>query len=316
MFNGFLAESYLIYNLKENDYQKYLSDYQRAKCRFINGDYSIILNDKLVFENMLKPYIRTPETAAIILKGKFYSMNKDLDISNVENLLEYCSGVNKLILKPYRDSDGGRGIFVLSIKNKKIYLNQKEHSIIEFLELVKELNFYMVSEFIYQNDFSNSLYPHSVNTIRILTMTYPDTNEPFLATSVYRIGTDESAPVDNWSSGGISVQIDLSSGELSKGIIFKGTKELKYVNSHPNTNAQIKGEKIPNWYEVKRQVLRTAKQFPYLKYIAWDIILGDDDKIIILEGNNCSDVNLLQAHEPLLVNKDVYDFYKFHKIIR
>lgn len=49
-------------------------------------------------------------------------------------------------------------------------------------------------------------------------------------------------------------------------------------------------------------------------YVGWDIIVTDDGYKII-EGNNYSDVNLLQIHRPLLADPRVRRFYLYHGII-
>jgi hypothetical protein len=46
LMRGFFSESHVIYNLRKNDINQYLSDYDRLKTSLINDKYSIILNDK------------------------------------------------------------------------------------------------------------------------------------------------------------------------------------------------------------------------------------------------------------------------------
>lgn len=314
MLKGFLSDSYLLYNLKENSYKSYLSDYHRAKCRFINGSYSIILNDKLVFENVIAPYSRTPKTFAKVLQGEIYPIKRNNLITNIQDIFVYCLENDKLVFKPFKNSDGGRGVFVVSCKNNELYINEQVYTKESFNRLIKQLDNYMISEYINQGNFSKSLYYGSVNTVRILTMTNPSTLKPFIASAVYRIGTKASAPVDNWSTNGISCQIDLQLGKLSSGIIFKDRENIEVIENHPNTCIALKGKIVPNWDSIKKEVLRLAENLSSIPYIAWDIIVTEEE-IVILEGNNCSDVNLIQVHEPLLTNKDVHDFYRYHKII-
>lgn len=41
-----------------------------------------------------------------------------------------------------------------------------------------------------------------------------------------------------------------------------------------------------------------------------------DEGVKVIEGNNYSDVNILQIHQPLLNNEKVKRFYKYYGIIR
>jgi len=313
MFKGFLAESYLIYDFQTNDFRYYLSDYERAKSRFINGSSATLLNDKIIFEDAFSPYIYVPKTIATIYEGNFLPTFKLPEVSDIDDLINHCSNDEKVVFKPYKESDGGRGVFFLSVVNGHIYLDSEKVTKKELIQRIEGLNNYIVSEYIYQDEFSSSFYPDTANTIRILSMRDPYTKKPFIAYSVYRIGTKKSAPIDAWFAGGVCSKIDISTGELGKGVLIDKGKKT-YVDYHPDTKAKITGTFIPNWEEVKKKVLSASTNFPDLKYVAWDIVIGKND-IVALEGNNCSNVNFLQVHEPLLVNKKVNEFYKFHGII-
>src|SRR5699024_10292883 len=50
---GFSSEKYYLYNFKENNHRKYLSDYQRQKTYKINNKYSIVIDDKILYIKIL-----------------------------------------------------------------------------------------------------------------------------------------------------------------------------------------------------------------------------------------------------------------------
>ena len=78
----------------------------------------------------------------------------------------------------------------------------------------------------------------------------------------------------------------------------------------------IRGVSVPHWDEITTTILELAEQLPELPYIGWDLIVVTDGGFKILEGNTNSDVNLLQAHEPLLRSESTRAFYLEHDVIK
>lgn len=311
---GFLSESNTIYNLSINDRKQYLTDYQRRKTRFINGQSSYILSNKIVFDGMINQSVKTADIFYIILDGKIHSTKNSRNIVDFTSLLEHLDKYEKLIFKPFIESDGGRGIFLITINNGEILINNKCVTHQELKTKVEKMNNYIVCEFVQQGDYGQQLFNGVLNTIRIVTMIDPYKGDAFIATAVQRIGTEKCKPVDNWSSGGLSANIDVKTGVLGKAVTYPDNDVLSWYERHPDTHSQIEGVIVPNWTYIKNKVLNLSNQLPYLKYIGWDIVPLDED-ILIIEGNNCTDVNLLQVHKPLLSDEQVQQFYRYHGII-
>jgi len=264
---------------------------------------------------MISKFAKTTKIFSVILNGKIYGLDEESRIDSVENLFEYVKKTGKLILKPYIYSDGGRGVLLLeSDESGSISLNGSKITVNELSNVVCKMKRYIVCEYIVQSEYGKKLYSETVNTIRIVTMIDPKTKQPFIATAVQRIGTLQSNPVDNWSSGGLSALIDLETGVLGKAVRYPNSERLEWHQTHPDTGDPIEGIRVPNWGDIKDKILRISSKFPYLEYVGWDIVPFDDD-ILIIEANNCTDVNLLQVHRPLLRNEMITNFYKYYKII-
>ncbi|WP_042683469.1 sugar-transfer associated ATP-grasp domain-containing protein [Anaerosalibacter massiliensis] len=315
LFKGFLSKSYYLYDLKNNNFKDYVSDYERKKTRFINEEDARVLNNKIIFDNMVGNCVDTPTIYSIILNGKIYPYSEELVIDSSEALIEEIKKKGRIVLKPYAGTDGGRGIYICTFTNNNIYFNDTNMNKEEIHSLINKLNKYIITEYVEQHEYSSKIFPHSVNTIRIITMRDPYTQEVFIPIAVHRFGTSRTKNVDNWDRGGLSSEVNIDTGMLSKATFKPIDNKMIWYSNHPDTNAKIEGIAIPKWDSIKEKILLSANRVPFLKYVGWDVVVDKDQNIVIIEANNCSGVNVLQVHKPLLKNPQVKRYYNYHKIL-
>lgn len=119
--------------------------------------------------------------------------------------------------------------------------------------------------------------PSSLNTCRVWVIRRG--NQPAEVELAYlRMGRAGSA-VDNQSAGGIVAPIDLSSGRLAAAIDGLFTRQR--FARHPDHGAQIEGETIPYWEDVKLLAERCLTVFPGLRFAGADIAIGPEGPVII-----------------------------------
>ena len=83
---------------------------------------------------------------------------------------------------------------------------------------------------------------------------------------------------------------------------------------HPDSGAKIKGAVIPGWQDIKKEILALANKVSFMHFIAWDILVTEEG-ICIIEANTSSGVNIIQLWGGQR-NKELGDFYRYHKAIR
>lgn len=311
---GFSSDKRVLYNLKANNYKNYLSDYQRRKTFRINGKYAVTLKDKNVFEKLLKN-----SNMNIAIRNFGYIQNGNIHLDHKQEKLDSLIGIIKqqkqLIIKKI-SGGGGKGIYILSYNNGVISLNEEELSMNDFKEFVFRLDHYLIQEYISSADYSNKIYEGTINSIRILVMRDVKNNEPFIATAVHKFGSENTKPVDNVWNGGMTALVDLNTGILQKSAYHShNNQNIQWQSSHPDTGEEIEGTKIPHWEYVKQSVLGLTKQLNFLNYVGWDVAVTPEG-VKIIEGNNYSDVNILQIHQPLLIDDRVREFYQHYNIIK
>lgn len=311
---GFYSISGVLYNFEENDYKDYISDWKRIRqVSKINGDKRLVLDDMLLYHLFNKDNPKVPKLIAITNEGKLFEIS-DSDSTkeiSIEKFLDKAKLFPHGVIVKSQRGGGGANITKVQFKDNEFIFSGTCKSYDAFEKAINSSINFIVTEIINQTGFANEVYPKSLNTIRVLTMIDPETMKPFIAKAVQRFGTVDSEVVDNWTAGGISVDINIEKGVYGLGASYPKNKKVDWLKEHPNTKVKFFEESVPNWNLIKESVLKMSSEYFFLSYIGWDIVPMEDG-FLVLEGNTNSDVNLLQIHGGLLKNKRVREFYKYH----
>lgn len=306
--HGYLADQYVLYDFKHRSRKDYLSEFDWYRSRRINGDYSFVLNNKLVCADMLKQYTNVPRTLAS-KHGKSIILT-DGQIASRENLLRLFRREGKVIMKPVGYGKG-KGVHLICYQDGWYFLDNQSISEGKLVAFLGESKEWFLSEFVHQAKYLDQLYAETANTIRLITLRDTNTNRFKVFFAVQRIGTAKTIPVDNGSRGGLVAKIDLATGQLSEA---RSLHDLAVHKTHPDSGNPIQGVKIPRWQEMQREVLALSDQFPYLSFIAWDI-LATDEGFNVIEANTSSGVNIIQLWGGQK-RGELGAFYRAHGIIR
>ena len=303
---GFLPNKLDMYKFRENNWRLYINDRQILLTAYLNREYGIVIDDKYLSTLVLQPIVRIPETYAFIKDRRIYPVKTGDDPS----LASLVREKGKTILKP-TDKNCGQGISVLEFREGSFFRNNEPINPGDLETLPSEQGIYILSEYVQQSEFASRLYPETVNTVRIITMIDPESGDPFITGAVQKAGSSRSYPVDNLSAGGMSGLIDLPTGRLGK----VKMKPFNWLDVHPDTGLRLEGLVIPNWEELKSEILRLAGLLSAIPYIAWDIALVEDG-ICVIETNSWTELCMLQLDKPLCSDPAIRKFFRHHGINR
>lgn len=325
---GFLSRAAVLYDFERHDPGDYLSDYERyVETRRINGRFGIALDNKLLFHRLMGGFDdRLPDLYGLVEDGRFRPIAdpggrrgparplaewaEDSMAAGETRVLKWVlggGGQNVLLLTRTDDGNGdGDGGFRLN--GEPVHRD-------ELRERLAGLDEYVVTGFAEQAGYADALYPGATNTLRLVTMWDPEEDEPFVARGIHRIGTRESAPMDNWTQGGLSAEVDLETGELGEAVAYPDEGRLEWHETHPDSGRRIEGTPIPEWGAVRDHLLGMAETVPYLPYVGWDVVVTDDG-FEVIEANNYPGVKSLQVHRPLMTDERIRRFYASHGIRR
>ncbi len=237
-----------------------------------------------------------PETQIRCMNRLFYDQTYNI-ISNKEVIdILNKSDFSEFIIKPSIGSSGGRNILKFSIKNKKIFCNQKYFELSDFIR--KYNGNFLMQKKINQSSFFSNYFSNAINTIRICTYFSENSRKAHFLKAVYRMGINDMI-VDNQAFGGISC------GVFQNGLLHSYAID-KYGNKyfeHPNSKVKF-DEKILFFASMVEKALRLASKNYYHRLLGFDFCLTKNNDIKIIEINNKSiEINFCQLFGGSLFGK-------------
>lgn len=240
------------------------------------NDYktSLIYEDKSlveIFYSGIKD-LYFPKTIVLNCNGIWY--DGDRNIISKKQALDLLKDCGETIWKKTIDSSSGRSIMSCVIKNSiDIKSNLK---VCEILDIYSD-NF-IVQEKIYNCKEIRKIYDKSLNSLRVITYTID--GKIYHVPIVLRIG-QSSNEVDNIHAGGMFIGVS-DDGKLCKQAF---TEYQNVYYEHPDTHQKFQNYEIPSIDKVIEIAYKCHGRTPNLGLISWDFVVGDDNKIFLIEVN-------------------------------
>jgi hypothetical protein len=294
--NGFNSFCKSKYGLTKENAHLYLDTFRYKKNQpKYNGLFFRVIDNKALLPFLL-PKKLVCENYFIFDNGIFIGGNVQTEGSIDKYLIEEVKK-RPFIYKPVFSSLG-TGVIDLTEENIKRVLG--------FTRLKKKT--VIISEKLRNLPYSDHIFSGCTNTIRINLMRDPATNKLFLLDAKHKIGTEKSAPVDNWSKGGVLFYIDTKTGVI-RGGLQKVNNETISISRHPDSNFMITGTKIPNWNEAISDLLNELDKMAWLRYTGLDAVLSEDG-FKIIELNSLPDIEALQSRIPVFNDPRTRSFFE------
>ena len=264
-----------------------------TRVGFRRVDYRCLLADKFAFGKYLASLnFPTPAIQGLI-KDSMILWDQNRQPEGLSTLVE--KGDMDCFLK---DITGqcAIGVHKLKVEKGKAYLDQHPVE-------AKKLNVllggsWIIQPCIKQHSLMSLLYPDSVNTIRLVTISKDADPQPFSA--LIRIGAHGNF-CDNWAIGGLLGSVDINKGTISKYCIFKPGYGQS-VCRHPETNIVFENFVVPYFRQAVEMACQLHRYFYGIHSIGWDIAITPTGPIFI-EGNDNWEISMHQALEGPLKEK-------------
>ena len=221
------------------------------------------------YDNKSLYYQWTPEAVFPIayihnIDGEY--LNSNLQIISFEEVIAITKELSyPVVIKPNKDSGGGKNVFFPNTADELIAHLEKNKNVI-------------VQEKIRQHDFFNKYNKHGLNTIRIVLYRSVVDNRIHVLNTTLRMGLGGS--LDNETAGGIYTLIK-KDGSLNGYALNKdGTKYY----SHPDTGIDFNG-KLPDIENLWDLTKRITGQIYYARIVSLDACMDNDKKWRLVEAN-------------------------------
>lgn len=201
----------------------------------------------------------------------------DLRTADREAFAAFAKKVQRVFVKPRRDTCG-RGCSLVDCAT--------DEAIVALWAKCGDTDC-LVEEVIVQHADLAALNPLGVNPIRIVTFLGPDGTVRFpCGCATIRIGVDDS-PVVNFARGALEAAVDLETGR-----VFTAATDAfgGFYERHPVSGAPIDGHVIPRGRDLADFAVKLARVVPEVPFVGWDLTVGSDGRLVVIEGNPIPDI--------------------------
>jgi len=192
--------------------------------------------------------------------------------------------LNRAVIKDLAGMQGKNIFFITGVEAGEEFRFKIKEEWITKNELASLLGKgeFIIQEYLENGPFTATIYPRSINTFRIITFLTNDGNVKILG-ALLRAGIGHKM-VDNYHQGGLVIPIGLESGRM---IDYGYNYDCELFTEHPDTRFRFKGVEVPRWKELLQFVEKSARTFPMMRFLSWDIAYTDKG-FVILEANSGS----------------------------
>jgi len=240
-----------------------------------------IIRNKLAFGNYFESVaIPTPKLLCFNNKNIFEFKDKVTSVNSKEDIVKFykdvfkSTGNTEMFIRPL-SLQGGQDCFKLNLDDCDLKIDTYYNHLI--------FGSFVCSEVIKQHPEINKIYDKSINTIRILSFIDKEGNV-MLISAAMRFGMGGSV-VDNGSSGGFYVGVNLETGTLNnKGLQFNehgGAEPTK----HTDTDYVFGGFKIPFFNESCKLIKKALEHLP-TGFAGWDVAITPNGPTLIEANEN------------------------------
>lgn len=240
-----------------------------------------IFNNKNEFFERFKDY----------LGRDFLDMTKDV---SEQQFCEFAAKYDVIFAKP-QVGESGKGIERLKPADFE--------SLPAMYKYVKGKHFGTVEQELKQHEALNTLYPLSINSLRIVTLVCDG-----VAHCVYQVVKIGNAGkfVDNMENSGLACPLDPKTGDI---VGVAHTSSLVNYDTHPYTGVKLLGYNIPFVPEAIELCKKAALEVEGVRYIGWDVCITPDGPVLI-EGNDYPGYDFWQLPEHTPDKIGLLPYYK------
>lgn len=205
----------------------------------------------------------------------FVYFDNDKQVYTEDEFINMLADVGEVIIKPTQDTNSGNGVQLLDVHN---CIDTRTNLALDEIINGYQGKPFQVQQRVINHESIRKLYPHALNTFRIITYIWK--GKVYHCPVTLKIGRDGNF-LDNVHAGGMFIHVN------DDGVLYDTayTEFQITFTSHPDTGTVFKGYQIP----YVRELIKTAKimhlNSPNVSCVSWDLAIDHQDKFILVEAN-------------------------------
>ena len=238
-------------------------------------------SDKNMYSRYIKPASSVPYSYIFRVNGGLMMSGDDyfdFNISSKEVAKIIGDNVQKVVIKPTTDTYGGAKILLFKRENDAFVHDKIELSGSYLKSYGKN---FAIQEVVEQHPFMNQFCKTSCNTMRIMTYRSIVDESVSVFGAIQRIG-GEGSFVDNITSGGGYIPIDVESGKFGKCAYDHWARPTDSIH---NVSFNDKEYVLPYWKQAADFAKSIANQVVHQRLLAQDIVIDKDGNPRLIEFN-------------------------------
>lgn len=268
-------------------------------------EYAFLLENKIIFNDFCSHNeIPVPKVLFSFRNSRFFSKGGvEMSDNDVNHLLS-ISETTRLFAKK-AIGNCGKGISVFTKKDYDYYSLSGALIDASYIRSFCGKDDYHFEEQLSQDRVLSQFCPDTINTVRVITLNNSNYKYKIVGASIRfgRVG----GYVDNLAQGGVSVSLNVETGELFE----YGMREydLTKYYQHPDTKVKFAKVIIPQWNEVKKLIYHVCSLLPPFREIGWDIALTLSGPVIV-ELNTGTGVYSVQMGPEIGIARDCEEYIR------
>lgn len=254
------------------------------------------LTDKANFTALMGCHnIATTQTQAFFSDNRSFQAAPHLrNTHEIEEFLK-TDAVYPLFGKPNSGSQAMGTISIVSCDKESGVVTLLDGTTTTAADVAKEISTkfgdgYLLQHALQQNKEVTEKVGAAVATIRFVTVCEAQT--PRVLYAMWKVPGPRAMSDNFWQKGSILCHLDEKTGQVLT--CRRGTgPDTEWLDTHPETGAQLKGTHVPNWEAAVMTVTQAHALFPVNGMLGWDVALTDGGAAIV-ECNVNSDHSLYQ----------------------
>ena len=264
------------------------SDFYYTKVDTYFNDWSIArVIDHKCYYDMYLPNVKQPGVVAKRINGYWYDAagQRIPEEEGWKRIIETPACFAKVA----RDSCGGSGVWYLSSEEEKQRFRGTAG---------RQKADYIFQLPVKQHPLISAIYPHAINTIRVISLLRRD--DVKIYSMVIRMGRGKMI-VDNLTSGGMSCGITQDNRLKRWAYSSKGER----CDKHPDTGMVFEGYELPSMDKVRKIVKENHSALPHFRLMSWDFAIDEEGDPVLIEVNmSYGDLDCHQFNNGPLFGED------------